>query len=372
MVNLITYHRGMLADLDRVDRYREAIMAVVREGDVVVDIGTGTGLLSYFACQAGARRVFAIEAGDIVHVARELARVNGYDDRVEFITAYSTEAVLPELADVMITETLWNFGVGEGMIGFIEDARRRLLKPGARQVPQGVDLFVAPLQADDFHERLVQWPYDRHGLSFAPLRQYASNQVQIPRVDPASFIGDPVHLSSLDLTGELVAETHADATLTIARDGTLHGFAGWFESELAPGVRLGNVPPSPRSSWAQVVFPLPVGVAVREGDEVGLRIDSVANGTTWRWVTEAGGRRFDQTTFFGFPFIPPAREPAGPPERPSRTARGDRIARALELMDGSRTLGDVAAQLRSDFPDWDGDEESPEALTRALAQRYAD
>ena len=370
MSSLLAYHRGMLGDLGRIDRYREAIMAVVREGDVVVDIGTGTGVLSYFACQAGARRVFAIEAGHIVHVARELARANGYQDRVEFITEYSTEAVLPELADVMITETLWNFGVGEGMIGFIEDARRRMLKPGARQVPQCVDLYLAPLQADDFHERTLLRPHDRHGLSFAPLRRYAANQVQIPRIDPAAFIGEPVQLTSLDLTGDLVPETNARTTVEISRDGTLHGFGGWFEAELAPGVRLGNVPPANGSSWAHVVFPLPEGVPVHEGDEVRLQIDSVGNGTTWRWVTEAGDRRFDQTTFFGFPFMPPKAQAGEPPERPARTPDGDRIVRALELMDGSRTLEDVVVELRRSFPERDGDGRSPEALVRELAVRY--
>ena len=101
-----------------------------------------------------------------------------------------------------------------------------------------------------------------------------------------------------------------------------------------------------------------------------LQIDSVGNGTTWRWVTEVGDRRFDQTTFFGFPFIPPQAQAGEPPERPARTAGGDLIVRALELMDGSRTLDDVAAELRRSFPDRDGHGPSPEALVRELAVRY--
>ena len=165
--------------------------------------------------------------------------------------------MLPELADVMITETLWNFGVGEGMIGFIGDARRRMLKPGARQVPaERRPLPRAAAGRASTSVTLLQ-PHDRHGLSFSPLRQYAANQVQIPRIDPAAFIGEPVPLTSLDLTGELVPETNARTTVAISRDGMLHGFGGWFEAELAPGVRLGNVPPASASSWAHVVFPLP-------------------------------------------------------------------------------------------------------------------
>src|SRR3954451_9968379 len=101
---VLAYHRGMLADVERVDRYREAIHATVQPGDVVVDIGSGTGLLAYFACQAGARRVYAIEAGPVIALAREVCRDNGFEDRVVFIHEHSARASLSELADVLVTE----------------------------------------------------------------------------------------------------------------------------------------------------------------------------------------------------------------------------------------------------------------------------
>src|SRR5207244_7925826 len=109
-------------------------------------------------------------------------------DRVVFIQDHSSRVALPELADVLVTETLWNFGIGEGVLGFLADARARMLKPGARTVPAGVDLFLAPLQVDGYYDALTQVPQDRHGLDFSPLRAYARNQVQIPRVDPGAFL----------------------------------------------------------------------------------------------------------------------------------------------------------------------------------------
>jgi predicted RNA methylase len=367
---LLAYHRGMLADVERVDRYREAILAVVREGDVVVDVGAGTGLLSYFACQAGARRVFAIEAGPIVAVARELARANGFADRVEFIAAHSSRAVLPEPADVLVTETLWNFGIGEGVLGFIRDARQRFLRPGARVVPSGVDLYLAPLQVDDFHARLADGPPDRHGLDFAPMRPYAVNQVQVPRVHPDAFLAEPALLTSVDLTRDDAPEVGGRAQFSVARDGVLHGFAGWFDAELADGIRLGNAPPAEGSSWAHVLFPLERGLPVRQGDEVSVRIETVGNGTTWRWVTETDGARFDQTTFFGFPFDPFAHGRRALSAQPVKSREGELVAYILQALDGTRTLESLAAEVHARFPDAAGDESTALDLVRDVAERY--
>ena len=301
MSQLLAYHRGMLADTERVDAYRGAIAEAVSEGDVVVDVGAGTGVLSYFACQAGARRVYAIEAGPILAVARLLAQANGFSDRVQFVAGHSSQVELPEPADVLVTETLWNFGIGEGVLGFLQDARRRFLAPGARIVPQAVDLYVAPVEAEDFYAALAQGPPDRHGLSFAPMRPFAVNNVYVPRVDTALFVGERVKLASVDLTRETGTEIGAEATLPVTRAGVVHGIAGWFEARLFGDWRLGNAPPAPGSSWAHVLFPLERPVEVAAGDELRVRIDTVGNGTTWRWATEVNGARFDQTSLFGFP-----------------------------------------------------------------------
>ena len=58
---VLDYHLSMLRDTARMDAFRRAIDASVRPGDVVVDLGCGSGVLSFMACEAGARTVYAIE-----------------------------------------------------------------------------------------------------------------------------------------------------------------------------------------------------------------------------------------------------------------------------------------------------------------------
>ena len=75
----------MIADRVRVEAYSRALRAAIRPGSVVLDIGTGPGILAVLACRFGAGRVFAIEANPVIQLAREIAAANRCADKIEFI-----------------------------------------------------------------------------------------------------------------------------------------------------------------------------------------------------------------------------------------------------------------------------------------------
>jgi hypothetical protein len=95
---------NMIADAVRTDAYAAALRAAVRPGCVVVDIGTGPGLFAILACRFGARRVIAIESGDIIEVARRVAAANGCADRIEFVHADSRDVEIGERAEVVVSD----------------------------------------------------------------------------------------------------------------------------------------------------------------------------------------------------------------------------------------------------------------------------
>jgi PIN domain nuclease of toxin-antitoxin system len=133
---VLDYHLSMLHDTARMDAFRRAIDASVQPGDIVVDLGCGSGVLSFMACEAGAGKVYAIEGGPVIDVARELAVDNGFDDRIEFLAGWSIEIGLLEPADVLISETIGNAGLDEGIVAWTFDARnvsasRAVLCPSA-------------------------------------------------------------------------------------------------------------------------------------------------------------------------------------------------------------------------------------------------
>src|SRR5258707_10590172 len=98
-------HRQLLADEERTRAFRDAIRQTVTPEDVVLDLGTGTGVLAFFACEAGARRVYALEQQHTADAAVMLARTFGYAERLTVIHARSHDVELPEPATVLISET---------------------------------------------------------------------------------------------------------------------------------------------------------------------------------------------------------------------------------------------------------------------------
>src|SRR5437764_9744196 len=102
--HILDQHRALLADSARTNAYAEAIGRVVRAGDVVLDLGSGSGVLAVLACRAGARKVYAVEQGHMADIAAMVVLNNGCRDRVEVLHARSHDVTLPEPADVLITE----------------------------------------------------------------------------------------------------------------------------------------------------------------------------------------------------------------------------------------------------------------------------
>ena len=109
-------HRTMIRDRVRTEAFQRAIEAVVRPGDVVLDVGAGSGVLSMFAARAGAARVYAVEETSAAVLAHQLIAANGFDDIVQVIQGDLLDIEPAERVDVVVSEWLGGFGIGEGML----------------------------------------------------------------------------------------------------------------------------------------------------------------------------------------------------------------------------------------------------------------
>ena len=138
-------HIAMLNDEARTAGFISAIEEAVRPSDIVLDLGSGSGILAMAAARAGARKVFAVEATAIQSAARALFQANGLTERITLIPGWSTRIELPEKADLLVTEIFGDDALEERLLESVRDARRRLLKPAARCIPARVAVFGVPV-----------------------------------------------------------------------------------------------------------------------------------------------------------------------------------------------------------------------------------
>lgn len=251
-----------LADLDRTAAFQRAIEQAVRPGDRVLELGTGTGILSLMAARAGARSVDAYElSGPTAAMARRNVAVNGYDDVIRVIEDDVTacrydggpyDVVIAELVTVALLEELlvpaFNHLVAQDVLA--TDVR---VLPAAQSTY--VELVDADLEMFGFRLAMVQieqtWQPPR-------VRAAAAAPTLVVRPDFESAARDrvavdPVVVGLLDVRAE--------------RDVDLNAIRLTSTSHLQPGIDSG---------WTQcmnspAVLPVPPR-RVRAGDTVGLAL----------------------------------------------------------------------------------------------------
>jgi SAM-dependent methyltransferase len=127
----------MINDTGRNQFYKQAIDQCVA-GKTVVDIGTGTGLLSILAARAGAKKVWAVEQDPVrAELARELIDKVGLNSVIEVVNKNFFDTDIP--ADIYVSETINTQIFGEDILQIAEHAR----KHGGQFIPSEFDLNVA-------------------------------------------------------------------------------------------------------------------------------------------------------------------------------------------------------------------------------------
>ncbi|MDH3282141.1 MAG: 50S ribosomal protein L11 methyltransferase [Gammaproteobacteria bacterium] len=272
-------HISMLNDRTRTRTYIEAIRDTVTPGQVVVDLGTGTGVLALSAAKAGARHVYAIEQSRMSNCAANMFERNGCSDRITLLRGRSTDVNLPEPADLLISEIIGTSPFAEGILTYAEDAHRRLLKPGAESIPCRLRIYAQALTVDPpllaqhrfSAEQTANWA-DWYGLDFTALLEavserpyeFVANASAVRRSQPMT---EPVCVTALQfpaLETSLVADSVDCMAIT---DGTITGAVIYFEAWLTEQHRLTNAPTEidDDSSWQCPVFLLEKPFSVHAG-----------------------------------------------------------------------------------------------------------
>lgn len=295
----IQEHGWLLQDTNTQEQFRAAILKKVKPGDVVLDLGTGTGLHAFFAVQAGASKVYAVDSELIIKAAQELAEKNNMSDRIEFIQTHSNRLELPEKVDVIITN-----------IGFLltlkslPDIVAKFLKPGGKIIPEKIQLGCTLVEDENFYREHVSfWLENAWGIQLNAMKPYATSRPFYGNWGLKNIIAPTVDLEPFDLSKQLNTFYEWKTSVQAQAGRTIHGILGWYTFTLSDENKFSTKPPLQLSNqiWSQWFFPLEKPIQLAESEEVkitlGLSINKSVEEPIWRWSLESKTEKTNQNSF---------------------------------------------------------------------------
>jgi type I protein arginine methyltransferase len=375
----LRHYGQMVNDRVRMDAYSAALQHTVRPGSVVVDIGTGFGILALLACRYGASRVYAIEPNEAVFVGHEIAAANGFGDRIVFIQDLSAKVELPEPADLVVSDLRGSLPIISGHFEAVIDARTRFLKPGGALIPQQDRLVVAPAHAPDLYQQLVSpWVDNHFGFDLSSAVPYVRNAWHNRPVKPDQLVGVPQVWTTIDYATVTGSQVAGSASWTLSEPGEVDGFALWFDATIYRDVGFSTGPESPKTVYGGGYLPLQEPITVPSGGslEVVIQANPVAGEYVWRWTTRVetseGVRNFRQSTFFSQPRSAEQMRVGARDQIAALTEDGRIDALALDCMGrGDMDNGAIADLLVERFPHRFPDRRAALGRVADLAIRYA-
>jgi len=280
----LTMHLIMLKDIPRVMSYKTAIQEIVKD-KTVIDLGCGTGLLSMLSAKAGAKLVYAIEESSIAEIANLTFRENKISNKIRLYNCNSKDVSLRRKADVLIHEILGNDPFEENLLLYIQDAKKRLLKPNAKMIPFKIQSFCLGYQ-DEWNANLkkeMKELANLYGLKFNEYSEQLQNEINMnyqqkvgtrPLLANKHFISEECIIHDLNLYSKLAVlrDLNKVIKLKITKTGLMHGLIIYFKAFLTPEIILTNSPFAPSTHWIQKFVPFEKGITVKTGMEILIKV----------------------------------------------------------------------------------------------------
>ena len=248
---------SLLSHSSRLEKFNQAIKQNVKEGDFVVDIGTGTGVLAMMAARAGAGRVVAIDVNEeSIAYAQSAATMNSLEDKIEFRRCHFKDYAPSERADVVVCEMLSSMMLIEQQVPAAIHAQEKIMKEGGIMLPASATIFALPVECEGIWKR-----FNPVELKFPKVAQTASR-------GDCRDLSDLAKVAEFDFTSALRNGINRRLEFKIIEEGNIHGILAMFEAKLTEVIRL-----SMEEGWRELFLPLEQPVKVSRGDEVSVLLE---------------------------------------------------------------------------------------------------
>jgi type I protein arginine methyltransferase len=281
---MLQHQQNMLQDHVRTGAYYAALTenASDFQGKAVMDVGCGSGILSFFAAQAGARVVYAVEASEFARYAERLVKTNPVlGSRIKVIKGKVEEITLPEKVDVLVSEPMGTLLVNERMLETYIYARKHHLVPGGKLFPTNGTIYMTAFSDtalwNEVSNKSSFWTHDNfYGVDLGALTEEARMssfaQPVIDQIPPHVLVSNSVvqtfDFQTLDESDLLDFEIKL--SLQVSRPCTVHGIAAWFDVGFVGTSctrTLSTSPGNPLTHWYQMRVVLSEPITVTMGGE---------------------------------------------------------------------------------------------------------
>ncbi|XP_039665983.1 protein arginine N-methyltransferase 8-B isoform X2 [Perca fluviatilis] len=184
-------HEEMLKDEVRTLTYRNAMYhnKHVFKDKIVLDVGSGTGILSMFAAKAGAKHVYGIECSSISEYSERIIKANHLDSVITIFKGKVEEVELPvDKVDIIIAEWMGYCLFYESMLNTVIFARDKWLKPGGLMFPDRASLYVVAIEDRQYKDFKIHWWENVYGFDMTCIRNVAMKEPLVDVVDPKQVV----------------------------------------------------------------------------------------------------------------------------------------------------------------------------------------
>ncbi|NXX88295.1 ANM8 methyltransferase, partial [Centropus bengalensis] len=269
-------HEEMLKDEVRTLTYRNSMYhnKHVFKDKIVLDVGSGTGILSMFAAKAGAKKVYGIECSSISDYSEKIIKANHLDSIITIFKGKVEEVELPvEKKNIIISEWMGYCLFYESMLKKIIFARDKWLKPGGLMFPDRAALYVVAIEDRQKKNFKIHWWENVYGFDMTCIRDVAMKEPLVDIVDPKQVVTNACLIKEVDIytvKTEELAFTSAFC-LQIQRNDYIHALVTYFNIEFTKchkKMGFSTAPDAPYTHWKQTVFYLEDYLTVRRGEEI--------------------------------------------------------------------------------------------------------
>ncbi|GAX15725.1 type I protein arginine methyltransferase [Fistulifera solaris] len=267
-------HEEMLKDDVRTKTYQMAIMdnKHLFQDKIILDVGCGTGILSMFAAQAGAKHVYAVDCSSIIDQARKIVERNGFADKITLIKGKVEEIDLPvDHVDIIVSEWMGYMLLYESMLDTVIYARDRWLIPNGIIFPDKAVLFMAGVEDGSVKRERFDYWHDVYGFDMTPIKEIAITEPVVDVIDPKAIVTNAVPILRLDILTckKEDLEFTAKFRLQAHRDDYIHGFVTYFEcafSQIHKPIGFTTAPFARYTHWKQTILYLEDTITVCAGE----------------------------------------------------------------------------------------------------------